>query len=153
MAVTLINNNSIFLCGVKSRSGPGACECQAQGSPRATSSAYQIIPSLAVQFCFKEALQFDGCFSHFQFVVLMNKAAVYIFVQVFLLEVGIRLDKKPRNEDRVGTQMHNWIGVDKLFRRAFCALSPQQLALSAFNFSTLMGGCRDLLRWFESAFL
>ena len=36
--------------------------------------------------------------------------------------------------------MSDLTGVDKLFHGAFCALSPQQLALSAFNFSILVGG-------------
>lgn len=40
--------------------------------------------------------------------------------------------------------MSDLTGVDKLFHGAFCALSPQQLALSAFNFSILVGGWKSI---------
>lgn len=40
--------------------------------------------------------------------------------------------------------MSDLTGVDKLFHGAFCALSPQQLALSAFNFSILVGGWKNI---------
>lgn len=50
--------------------------------------------------------------------------------------------------------MSDLTGVDKLFHGAFCALSPQQLALSAFNFSILVGGWveKHLLLWFDLHF-